>query len=159
MTIILITLSLLLDGILPLYINNTSYLIPLLTVTTLFIIYPLYKNKSNNYLITTIFIGILYDLLYTNLLFFHGIIFLTLGIIVKYIYKNYKQTFIRNIIYIVLLITTYELLTSLILFILRIVPVTISKITYKITHSLLINVIYAETLYLVLLKRKKYNHK
>lgn len=155
MAIILLIIALLLDGIISLYVPNNSYLIPLITVTTIYMIYPLYKKKDKKYCIGTIITGLTYDLLYTNLLFFNAILFYCIGRLTKYLYKNFNQNFIKTIIYVTIIIITYELLTSIILLIYRIVPITFIKVIYKITHSLLVNLFYASILYLILKKHKQ----
>lgn len=152
--IIIIIISLLLDGlltnILPYLVQDLSLFTPLLTLVTLFIIYPFYRKKEKQYLITTFIIGMVYDLFYTNLLFFNSILFLIIGLMSSYINKKLEVNCIRLILYILIIIVTYESLTGLILFIYNIVPVTIPKVIYKITHSIVLNVIYTELVYLII---------
>ena len=79
-SIIIIIISLLLDGILsnylPYLVNDLSLFTSLFTLVSIFIIYPFFKKKEKKYLITIFIIGIIYDLFYTNLLFFNGVLFL-----------------------------------------------------------------------------------
>ena len=67
MPIILIILSLLLDGYLSTIISSSSYFLPLLTLTTIYLIYPKYSKKIRSYKLIVIIVGLIYDLLYTNL--------------------------------------------------------------------------------------------
>ena len=92
----------------------------------------------------------IYDLFYTNLLFFNGILFVIIGIISKYIYKNYGLSLVKIILYIILIISIYESLTGIILFSFNIVSITFNRVFYKITHSLLTNIIYIELVYLII---------
>jgi len=161
LAIIIMIFSLLLDGILtnylPYLVNDLSLFTPLLTVVTIFIIYPFYRKKNEKYFVFIFIIGIIYDLLYTNLLFFNAILFIFIGFLSKYIYKNYEITYLKLIIYTILIIISYELLTCSLIFIFHLVPLTIPKIIYKITHSLLLNIIYIEIIYLIInLIPKKY---
>ena len=150
--LIILILSFILDGILTNFLPyiELSLFTPLLTLVSIFLIYPFYKKTELRYFVTLIILGILYDLFYTNLLFFYAILFLIIGFITKIIYKNLDINFIKLIIYIIGIIIIYELTTGLIIFIFNLVPITITKILYKITHSILLNVIYAELIYLVL---------
>ena len=150
--LIILILSIILDGILTNFLPyiELSLFTPLLTLVSIFLIYPFYKKTELRYFVTLIILGILYDLFYTNLLFFNAILFLIIGFITKIIYKNLDINFIKLIIYIIGIIIIYELTTGLIIFIFNLVPITITKILYKITHSILLNVIYAELIYLVL---------
>ena len=158
-SIIIMIVSLILDGILSNFIpyNNLSLFTPLLTVVSIFLIYPFYKKKEANYFITIAALGIIYDLFYTNLLFFNAAMFLIIGYVTQLIYKNLEISIIKLIIYLIVIIIIYELSTSAIIFIFNLVPITMTKVIYKITHSLLLNLIYGELVYIVLkLIPKKY---
>ena len=83
MNIIIITIGFILDTILSLYIPTTSYFIPLLTITNIYLIYN--RKEETKYFITIAAIGLIYDLIHTNLLFYHLVIFLILAFITKII--------------------------------------------------------------------------
>ena len=127
---LIIIFSLILDGILSnfLPVINLSYFTPLLTVTSIFIIYPFYQKNEKKYYITALIIGIIYDLLYTNLLFFNGILFVLISLITRLIYKNLNVSFLKNIIYIMIIIVIYESSTALIYMIFNLVPVTLNRL-------------------------------
>lgn len=152
--LIIITLSLILDGILsnifPYTVNNLSLFTPLLTLISIYLIYPFYKKKENKYILTIFLTGIIYDLLYTSLIFYNAIIFTIIGIISKYIYKHYEINYLNIIIQIILIVTIYESLNALIIILFNLVPMSISRLFYKITHSLLLNIIYSELLLLII---------
>lgn len=159
---IIIVLSLILDGILTNYLpfmeSDLSLFTPLLTVTSLVLIYPLLYKQQKRYFITIFILGIIYDLFYTNLLFFNGLIFLFLGFVIIKIYQLFGSGYIKVIITIILIIILYELLNVSIFLIFNLVPITLDKITYKISHSILLNLIYGEIIYIVLkLIPKKYS--
>jgi len=153
-SIIIVIISLFLDGILsnflPYLINDLSLFTPLFTLVSIFIIYPFFKKKEKKYLITIFIIGIIYDLFYTNLLFFNGVLFFIIGLLTIYFYKIYEMNSIKLLIYIILVITIYEVLTASILLVFNIVPITFYKVIYKISHSLILNIIYGELLYLII---------
>lgn len=160
--LIIIIISLLLDGILtnylPYLVGNLSLFTPLLTLVSIIMIYPFYKKKLKKYYITVLITGIIYDLLYTNLLFINSIIFIIIAYINVLINKRYKINFPSLIIYITFIIVIYESLYAILLIIFKLIPITINKLLYKITHSILINIIYAEVEYIVVkyfLKRNK----
>ena len=156
----IIGLSIILDGIITNYLpflpNNLSLLTPLLTITSLIYIYPFFKKKKKKFYLILFITGIVYDLFYTNLLFFHAVIFVLLGLIIKKIYKYFEITSIKIIFYIILIIVSYEFIVGSLLFIFQLVPINISKIIYKIINSLILNIIWGEILYGVLfIYRKK----
>ena len=158
---IILLISIVLDGILsnflPYLVNDLSLFTPMLTVIEIFMIYPFFRKKEKNYFITIFIVGMIYDLLYTNLVFFNGVLFLIIGFISLEIYKNFEISYLKLIIYLILIISAYEILTGIILLVFNMVPVTLYKVLYKITHSLILNIIYGELIYLIInLIPKKY---
>lgn len=151
---IIMIISLLFDGILtnflPYMINDLSLFTPLLTLTSILLIYPFYKKKLKDYFITVFILGIVYDLFYTNLLFFNGVLFLLIGYFISKVEKLISLNSINVIVETLIIIIIYELITGLLLFTFNMVPITIPKIFYKILHSLILNLIYAEVVYFIL---------
>ena len=88
--ILIIIISFLIDGILtnflPYMVNDLSYFTPLFTLVSIFLVYPFYQKKEKKYYGTIFLLGIIYDLFYTNLLFFNAMLFLMIAITTKYIY-------------------------------------------------------------------------
>ena len=153
-SIIIMIISLLLDGLLtnylPYLVNDLSYFTPLFTLISIFIVYPLYRKKEKEYFISIFILGFVYDLLFTNLLFFNAVLFVFIGFIIKYIIKNFELGYIKIIIYVLLIVIFYESLTALFLGVFNIVPITLDRLIYKITHSLLLNIIYSELLFIII---------
>ena len=158
---LILIISFIMDGVLtnflPFLVNQLSLFTPELTVISIFIIYPFFRKQEKKYYIISFIVGILYDLCYTNLLFFNGVLFVGMAVLAKRIYHNYENNFIRNIFYITLVIVLYESLSAGIFYVFQLVPITLERVIYKISHSLLLNIIYAEMIYIVLkLLPKKY---
>ena len=152
-------LDLVLSNFLPFMMNDLSIFTTLFVVISLFFIYPLFTGNNKKYFIYIFIYGIIYDLMFTNLFFYHGFIFLFLGIITFYIYKNLEITFIRNIIYILFLILVYEGLFVIFILIFNLVPITLFKYLYKVSHTIISNVIYGELLYFIQKKLTKTTNK
>ena len=158
---IIFIISLLLDGILTNFIpymnSDLSLFTPMFTIVSLILIYPLFKKEKKKYLIYCFIAGLLYDLLYTNLLFLNGLVFLLLGLVIMKIDQLFGNSYIKILINIFVIISIYEILIVLILLIFNLVPLTLDKLLYKIEHSLLLNLIYGEIVYIILnLIPKKY---
>lgn len=151
MTSIIIVISFILDYFLSLYLpyerNSLSYLTPLFIPILIYLLYPLFKNKKT-YIVISFIIGIIYDLTFTNLLFFNGIIFLLISFLTMLIYKYLKVNIYLNIIYILLVIISYELISILIYIIFGIISITFSDIIYRISHVIVINIIYGTIIYM-----------
>ena len=159
LTSIILTISIILDGVLtnylPYLVNDLSFFTPLLTVVSIFILYPLNRKKETKFFIIMFIVGIIYDLLYTNLLFLNGLLFVLIALLSKVIYKNFETSYFKLIIYTILIIIVYESVYAGILFIYRVVPITFYKLIYKISHTLILNIIYTEILYLIINKLPK----
>ena len=71
--------------------------------------------------------------------------------------KSIPSIHYMDLSWMIILIIIYESSTALIFMIFNLVPITLNKLIYKITHSLLINIIYGELIYLILeILPKKY---
>lgn len=161
--IVIVFISLILDGIttnyLPYLVNNLSPLTPLLTITSLVIIYPFYKKKIKKYYALAIMLGLLYDLMYTNLFLTNAAIFLILSIIINDIYKSFNINGFRIILYVAFIICTYEVILATTLIVFNIVPITVQSLLYKIANSLVLNLMYGQLLYnIIRLIPKKYTN-
>lgn len=159
--IIIMICSIIFDGlltnILPFTMGNLSIFTPLFTVVGLFSIYPFYRKKFNNYIILAIICGIIYDLVYTNLLFFNCCLFILVTFLTRLIYKNIQINYIGVIIGTLLIISFYEVVGALVIMVFGRVPITFMDILYKISHSLLLNIIYVELLlFIIRIMPKKY---
>lgn len=158
---IIMIISLILDGLLtnylPYMISDLSIFTPLFSVTALILIYPFFYKEKRKYLIYSFIYGVIYDLFYTNLLFLNGLFFVLLAVIISNIYQLFGTGYIKILLSITLIIIIYELLYVIVIVSFNLVPITINKIIYKISHSILLNLIYGEFTYIILrLIPKKY---
>ena len=158
---IILIISFIFDGILtnflPYMVSDLSFFTPLLTVTSLVLIYPFFKKNKNRYLIHSFVVGFFYDLFYTNLLFLNGFLFLVLGLVIIKLYQVFGNGYIKILFSVFIIVVLYELLNVGIILLFNLVPLTFEKVLYKISHSILLNLIYGEVIYFIL-KRipKKY---
>ncbi len=154
---LIIIISFILDYFLSLYLpyerNNLSYLTPLFIPILIYLLYPRFKDKKI-YILISIIIGIIYDLIYTNLLFFNGILFLIISLITILIYKYLKNNIYLNIIYLLFIIIFYELISILIYILFGVISISYSDIIYRITHVIIINIIYGTILYMIISHKK-----
>lgn len=152
--IFIVGISILLDGLLTNYLphmfNSLSYFTPLLTLISIFTVYSFYKKNKRSYFLLCLITGIIYDWLYTPFLIFNSILFLLIGAISKYIIENYEISLVKLILYNTLLIIVYEAIQFLMVIIFNLSEVNIYNLLYKISHSLLLNIIYGEILHLII---------
>lgn len=140
-------LDIILSNFLPFMKGDLSIFTSLFVPITIYLIYPFYKNQELKYYIESFIIGIIYDLIFTNLLFFDGVIFLIISLVSVKIYKNFIVDKYKNIMYVFLIIILYEFLVASIFLIFNLVPICFYDFVYKISHTLLINVVYGFLLY------------
>ena len=142
--------DLILSNFLPYMEGDLSFFTPLITIISIFLIVEFFDKEDRKYYITCFVTGMIYDLFFTDLLFLNGFLFLGLGFVSKFIYKNEKMDYIRVIFYLIFIICLYEGSVALLITIFNIVPVTIGKVFYKISHSIILNVIYGEIVFFII---------
>ncbi len=157
---ILFIVSFLLDGILTNFLsylpNQSTYFLPLFTLVCVPVLYPFYRKNHQKYFITVAVSGFLYDLFYTNLFFLHTILFMAIAYVISLIYHRIRINALTNIIMIVIVIASYESIYAFLLFVFNVVPIYVGDVCYQIVHSLFLNVVYGEIMYLVYkLKNRK----
>ena len=159
--IVILVISFLLDGnlsnFLPYMVGDLSLFTPMLTIVSFVVIYPFFTKTIRKYLTICFVTGLVYDFMYTNLLFYNAILFLGLGALVLLLYRYIRLNWLSLLLFISLAIIGYEVMNVIVILIFQLVPMTFYRFLYKISHSLLLNLIYGEVLYLIIsLIPKKY---
>ena len=159
--IIIFIVSFFLDGILsnflPYMVGDLSLFTPMLTIVSFVVVYPFFIKKTKWYFVSCFFIGIFYDFMYTNLLFYNAILFLEIGLLTMFFHRYIRLTWLSLILFVVLAIVGYECANAILILIFNLVPMTFYRLLYKISHSLLLNICYAELVYFIIwLLPKKY---
>lgn len=161
-SLIYLIITIFLDNICNLFFNysyqNLSIVTPMFTVASLIIIFVFIKNKTI-FLIISLLIGLIYDLLYSNI-FICSYLFFVLGIIIIYFYKKRKPNLLNSLILSIIILITYDSLLFFYLVLLDYSSFTINDLIYKLSNSLIINIIYVLISYCILYKslKKAINH-
>ena len=134
-------LTIVLDGIItyyiPSYLNRINYFYPMLTISFIPFIYL--ANKRKFYLLIVI-IGIIYDLLYSSIFFYNLILFIILINLDKRIAKYFKNSLLLLIILVLLNIIVYDIIGFSLVTLTSYELVTINDLIYKISHSIILNI-------------------
>lgn len=153
-SVIILVVSFLLDGILsnflPYMVGDLSLFTPMFTIVSLVIIYPFFTKKLKYYFITCFLVGLVYDFMYTNLLFYNAVLFLAVGLILMFLYRYIRPSWLSLILFIVVVIAGYECMNAIVILAFQLVPMTFYRLLYKISHSLLLNLCYGEILYFII---------
>ena len=158
MRLIIIIVSFLLEGIVSNFVPMNSFLVPLFTLTALIMIYPLFDEAALYYKYTFI-TGLAYDLLYTDTILFHAIIFCFMAFLITKLNLVLSDNFINTLIIIGVCILVYRVMTYSVLILVGSVDFNISDLIFSVLRSLIINLIYSLLLFLTKKKgqKTKYN--
>lgn len=134
---------------------NLNYFYPMFTLSSLVYICNLYSNPNRkNYYYFVLIIAILYDTLVTNNLLITVLLFEIIAFMNIKLKKNFSNNLFNNVIRTMLSIFIYDLLFHLLLVFVRYQDFNILKVFYKVSHSLLINLIYVSIMFFVLKNKK-----
>ena len=137
--------------------QNINYLFPQILVSSLTISYLLIKNKKL-YFITITLLGLIYDIIYSDIFLINTYFFLLQGLFLQAFYKNKEQTPLNVILISILTFIFYDIYIFFTLILLKEETFKITELYYKISHSLILNIIYI-TLSLVILKSRIFTYK
>lgn len=147
---IILIFSFLFEAVFTNLVNINSLFIPLFVITSLVLIYPYFKNKNFNYIITCLILGLFYDIAFSDSVFVNTVSFGIIGSIIILCYDYVKYNiYTSNIINIIILIS-YRIITYIILLSVNYISFN-SKIFFSgIYKSLLINILYGIIMYIII---------
>lgn len=137
--------------------QNINYLFPQILISSLTISYLLIKNKKLYFIIITL-LGLIYDILYSDIFLINTYFFLLQGLFLQAFYKNKEQTPLNVSLVSILTFIFYDIYIFFTLILLKEETFKITELYYKISHSLILNIIYI-TLSLVILKSRIFTYK
>ena len=155
--LISIILDITASTLIPSTYQNINYLFPQILVSSLTISYLLTKNKKLYFIIITL-LGLIYDILYSDIFLINTYFFLLQGLFLQAFYKNKEQTPLNVSLISILTFIFYDIYIFFTLILLKEETFKITELYYKISHSLILNIIYI-TLSLVILKSRIFTYK
>ena len=138
--IITIALDFLISYFFPSYFNNINLFYPMLTLTLIVFLYN--KVEKKDYFKMIFITGFLYDLIFSYIFFFHSLVFLLFGKMLKKIDKYLKTNLLINIIFVIIFIFFYDFILFLLVSLSNYNIVTWSDLLYKFQNSLLLNILF-----------------
>lgn len=142
--------------------QNISYLFPLILLSSLPISYFLIKSKKVFFIIVII-LGIIYDLLYSDVALLNLYYFCFYSLFLYIFYNNKDKTYFNIILISIFGVIFYDFYLFLILNLIDYSVLKIDYLWYKIYHSLILNIIYILLSIFILRSRifgyKKYRKK
>lgn len=150
-------LDIILSNFISLGYQNVNLFFPEILVSSIPISYILIKNKKVFFTVT-IFIGIIYDLLYSDV-FLINLYYLILFGLFLYIFYNNRKVTVSNVFLIsVFGLVLYDVFIFIILILINYSSFNINDFYYKMKNSLLINMSYI-IISLFILKSRIFGHK
>ena len=154
MKIIILVISFLLEGIVSNFVPMNSFLIPLFTLISLIIIYPLF-DETNEYYKYAFVTGLVYDLFYTDTILFHAIIFCFIALIIKRLNLVLSDNYLNVLVIIALCILIYRIITYVFLVIVGTVMFDMVDLLFSVLNSYVINLIYGLIVFFVVKKLQR----
>lgn len=155
MKCLIILISIILDGLIPnitlFNFNNLTYFTPICTATSLVFLY----NEDKKFYWLLFLISIIYGSLYINNLLLSIMAFFLIFVFLKLFKRFFSDNFFTTIVQILLVIILWDLLFFLFNSILVTNVFLWNNYFYKVTHSILFNLVYGIVLFLVLKNNAK----
>lgn len=148
MIIFISMISFFLDGIISKYVSFNSLFLPLFTLVSIILIYPYFNNNNFRYFRYIAILGLLYDIVYMNLLFYNFFVFMILGFINIFISYLLSHRLYINLFITVISIILYRLINYIYMLI---IGDNCSFILFfkSVYSSLILNIIYCIIIYLI----------
>lgn len=149
-SLIVVIISFLIEGVLSKYISIDSLLFEyLFTLISLIIVYPYFHNNENKYFKLSFLIGLLYDIVYTNTIFFNAFVFFIIAFIIKKINSFISNNSVNVAIISFIVIIFYRTIIYILLCLIGYLNFQIKDLLYSIVSSLILNMLYSIILYLI----------
>ena len=159
MKVIILIVSFLLEGVISNFVTINGYLAPLFTLVALIMICPFFENSADYYKYA-FFTGLAYDLIYTDTIIFHAIIFCFMAFIIIRLNLVLSDNYVNVLIIIAICILVYRVITYGLLILVSSMSFDFLSLVFSILKSLIINLIYSVILFFVVKKiQKKYKYK
>lgn len=156
--IVISLISIILENIFNLYLNEFEYFTSLFTLISLIIIYPNFKDNKKSYFIFSIILGFIYDIFFTNFYVLNAALFFVISVMIYYIFSKKEYTFKYLIITTIISIFIYNLMLFLIFNFFNYTNYSILDFSYILRHFILANIIYVVMLYIIV-KNTYFIHK
>lgn len=158
MIVIAFIISFLLDGIISNIFPLNSIFYPLLSLVCLIVLYPFIH--SEDYYKYAFFLGLAYDLIYTDTFVFYASLFLILSFLISKLYVLINDSKVGLVFIVIITICLFRSLTYLFVFLTGNISFNINILFRSIYSSLIINIIYTLILSFIMDSlNKKYRFK
>lgn len=152
MFIFLILFSFFLEHAFSMCISFTSYLHPLFSLVVLVVIAPYFSTRREKYFLLSFFLGLFYDITYTNTVFFNGLLFLAIAFFQTFTNRFFQNNMLFSFLTLFLSICVYQICSFLILCMIGFLKFDFGNLLIGIAHSIVANLLYGFFLFFLLKK-------
>lgn len=159
MIVVVLLISFILEGIVSNLVPTSSLFIPLFSIVSLLVTYPLFNENKIKYLIYSGTLGLLYDLVYTNTPFINTFTFVITALIITFICKFITLNKLNLVLIILFILLFNQTINYLLLCLFRYRIFNNATLLEGLYSSLILNVVYSYILYVVIEiinKKRKY---
>ena len=159
MIVAVLLISFILEGIISNLVPTSSLFIPLFSIVSLLVTYPLFNENKIKYLIYSGTLGLLYDLVYTNTPFINTFTLIITALVITFICKFITINKLNLILIILFVLLFNQTINYLLLCLFRYRIFNNATLLEGLYSSLILNVVYSYILYVVIEiinKKRKY---
>lgn len=150
MIYIILVISCLLDYLFLSFIKINSILFPLFSLMALIIVYPFFKKRQfNRFLVACSALGIVYDIVFTDMRLLNVGTFLLVGLIIKLIFKTIPNNLLSGLLVGLITIVFYRITTYMVLVLAGYLDFSFIDLFCGIYSSLIVNIGYIIMFYLL----------
>ena len=159
MIVVVLLISFILEGIVSNLVPANSLFIPLFSIVSLLVTYPMFNDNRIKYLIYSGTLGLLYDLVYTSTPFINTFTFVITALIITFICKFITINKLNLILIVLFVLLFNQTINYLLLCLFRYRIFNSDTLIEGLYSSLILNVIYSYILYIIIEiinKKRKY---
>ena len=159
---LILIISFILEGITSNLISLNSLFFPLFTLVTLATIYPLFNKNNNKFYLYSIFVGFIYDIVYTNAPFMNSFAFLITAYMIKLLYEYITVSKFNIILVNIIVIVFHQTVLYLLLCLFNYTTFNEVTLFTSLYSSIIINIIYGCVIFIITKKikeRKEYKYR
>lgn len=152
---LILIISFVLEGVFSNLVSSNSILFPLFTIVSLATIYPLFNKDKKMFYAYTAFVGVMYDIVYTNTPFINTFSYLITAYMICLIYEYITVSKFNIILISIIVILFHQTVLYLLLCLFKYTTFNEVTLLTNLYSSLIVNVIYSFILFFIVQHIKK----
>lgn len=159
---LILIISFILEGIVSNIVSANSLLFPLFTIISLSAVYPLFNKDNKKFYLYSLFVGFIYDIVFTNTPFINTFSFFLTAYMIKLLYEYITVSKFNIVLIDIVVIIFHQTVLYLILCLFNYTTFNEITLLTSLYSSLILNVIYGFILFLItkhIQEKKEYKYR